>query len=65
MVDHDEIVAIMQETITELSSCCKARLVDIYDGIEGWRITTYREERQENRAFIVKSLDDAKQRVEP
>lgn len=50
-MEHDAIVALIQETITELEQSCRVTLYDIYGSADGFYVAEFKVQAEENAEY--------------
>ena len=58
MITHDDIVELIAETITELSSACRCSLPDLYGSFDGFHIVDVKSMEQADAIDNINPDDD-------
>lgn len=57
MVDHDEVLEVIHETLTELSSMCPQTLFDVYGTTDGFYVADFKTQEAENQSYLTEPSD--------
>ena len=50
-MDHDDILEVIHETIAGLEATCRITLYDIYGSVDGFHITEFKVQIEENAEY--------------
>jgi hypothetical protein len=50
-MDHDDIMEVIRETIAGLEATCRITLFDIYGSVDGFNITEFKIQAEENAEY--------------